>query len=92
MLRLARLLYVADQSRRADLLRKPEEDSDMSDWEIPKSQAKLQEEIDYYEGKAQEMRKYRDPHCKRMERMYLDLASHRRRLLSGLSSRDPVAA
>ena len=62
----------------------------MNDASIPKSQTQLREEIDYFERKAREMQTYRDPHGKRMERMYRDLASHRRRLLTGLSARAPA--
>ncbi len=61
----------------------------MDDWEIPKSQARLQEEIDYFERKAREMQNYQDPHCMRMEKMYRDMASHRRRLLTGLTEHTP---
>ena len=61
----------------------------MNDWDIPKSQSRLMEEIEYFERKAQEMQVSRDPHGRRMERMYRDLASHRRRLLSGLMARTP---
>ena len=61
----------------------------MNDWQIPQNQARLREEIDYYERKAREMQKYQDPHCMRMERMYRDMASHRRSVLTGLTGRSP---
>jgi hypothetical protein len=63
----------------------------MNDWDLPNSEARLVEEIEYYDRKAREMRMLRDPHGMRMERMYRDLASHRRRLLTGLTSNKPVA-
>jgi len=63
----------------------------MNDWDLPNSEARLVEEIDYYDRKAREMRTLHDPHGMRMERMYRDLASHRRRLLTGLTSNKPLA-
>jgi len=64
----------------------------MNDWEIPKSEARLIEEIEYFERKAREMQNYKDPYGLRMHRMYRDLAGHRRRLLNGLAARTPKKA
>ena len=56
----------------------------MNDWDIPHTQAELIEEIDALEKKARRLKGRGGEHELRMYRLYMDLATHRRRLLEGL--------
>ena len=56
----------------------------MNDWDIPHTQGELIAEINSLEEKARRLKNRGGEHEVRMYRLYMDLATHRRRLLEGL--------
>ncbi len=59
----------------------------MNDWDIPNDEQGLIRQIEYFDRRAQEGGNMPAAYQQRIQRLYRDLANHRRRMLSGLRAR-----
>jgi len=59
----------------------------MNDWDIPNDEQGLIRQIEYFDRRAREGSNMPASYQQRIQRLYRDLANHRRRILSGLRAR-----